>query len=139
MLPLAVVTFVVLFLLWLRRRRRRMRHAPNSAEMGLSPFCRIPSPAGVAVRNITTSHIRRQVIQEELRAVQEQIVDVGELERRVTKTSDSWDLRSKLEAARERNEQLLARIQELEADLRSAWALGLSDDPPPGYMPRESL
>jgi hypothetical protein len=107
--------------------------------MGLSPFCRIPSPAGVAVRNITTSHIRRQVIQEELRAVQEQIVDVGELERRVTKTSDSWDLRSKLEAARERNEQLLARIQELEADLRSAWALGLSDDPPPGYMPRESL
>ncbi|KAF7290477.1 F-box domain-containing protein [Mycena kentingensis (nom. inval.)] len=34
---------------------------------------------------------------------------------------------------REQNAALSARIRELEGQLRSQWALGLSDEPPPGY------
>ncbi|KAJ7754694.1 hypothetical protein DFH07DRAFT_773684 [Mycena maculata] len=40
---------------------------------------------------------------------------------------------SQRDAARARNDQLMARIQELEAQMQSAWALGLSNEPPPGY------
>lgn len=39
-----------------------------------------------------------------------------------------------LERSRQMNGELQSRIAELEAQLQSAWALGLSDDPPPGYV-----
>jgi len=32
------------------------------------------------------------------------------------------------------NEELRERIQTLERQLQSQWALGLSDEPPPGYL-----
>jgi BMFP domain-containing protein YqiC len=70
--------------------------------------------------------------------VQEQFVDIDELERMHGGSAE--DIRTQLDGARERNNQLLTRIQELEAELQSAWALGLSDEPPPGYSSaRESL
>lgn len=43
------------------------------------------------------------------------------------------DLESQLEASKQRNERLAARIRELEAQMQSDWAMGLSDEPPPGY------
>jgi hypothetical protein len=109
-------------------------------------------------RSITASSVRRQYLERELRAVQEKIIDINDLERhnypisgaapisrsgrilRLFSTHGSWMQpssqqvpRSELDAARQRNEELLARIQDLERQMESAWALGLSDDPPPGY------
>ncbi|KAF7317757.1 hypothetical protein MKEN_00863500 [Mycena kentingensis (nom. inval.)] len=40
---------------------------------------------------------------------------------------------SDLERSRQLNDQLQNRIVQLEAQLQSAWAMGLSDEPPPGY------
>jgi len=106
-------------------------------------------------QRISASTIRRQYLANELRAAQEKIAEVGELERRTlsanapqeslggllrvpsnrststTTTSGSQGLVSRL---RERNEMLAARIRELEAQIRSPWAMGLSDEPPPGYV-----
>ncbi|KAF7334669.1 Salicylate hydroxylase [Mycena venus] len=106
-------------------------------------------------RSITASSVRRQYLERELRAAQENLVDIGHLERhhhtisRVPTPTSLFNLfsargmstrqnsrrvpRSELDAARQRNEELLARIRDLEAQMESAWALGLSDDPPPGY------
>ncbi|KAJ6561178.1 hypothetical protein DFH09DRAFT_504522 [Mycena vulgaris] len=39
-----------------------------------------------------------------------------------------------LERSRQQNDELQSRIAQLEAQLQSAWALGLSNDPPPGYV-----
>jgi len=39
-----------------------------------------------------------------------------------------------LQQARQQNEALQERIRALEGQLNSRWALGLSDEPPPGYM-----
>jgi hypothetical protein len=39
-----------------------------------------------------------------------------------------------LERSRQQNDELQSRIAELEAQLQSAWALGLSNEPPPGYV-----
>jgi BMFP domain-containing protein YqiC len=39
-----------------------------------------------------------------------------------------------LAQARLQNEALQQRIQALEEQLQSQWALGLSDEPPPGYL-----
>ncbi|KAJ6561184.1 hypothetical protein DFH09DRAFT_1364611 [Mycena vulgaris] len=39
-----------------------------------------------------------------------------------------------LERSRQQNDELQAQIAQLEAQLQSAWALGLSNDPPPGYV-----
>ncbi|KAJ7499794.1 hypothetical protein FB451DRAFT_1430182, partial [Mycena latifolia] len=46
---------------------------------------------------------------------------------------DSRELQDKLERAIHQIEALNARIIELERQRRSSWALGRSDDPPPGY------
>ncbi|KAF8194732.1 hypothetical protein K438DRAFT_807914 [Mycena galopus ATCC 62051] len=121
------------------------------------------TPDTSAVRISTASTARQQQLEDELRAVQEKMVDLEDLERRadpvansdrilsrgpqqllrllsigstVNKTASggTQDLVSQLEAARERNEALAARIRDLEAQMQSEWALGLSDDPPPVYM-----
>lgn len=42
--------------------------------------------------------------------------------------------RAGLEQARQQNHALQERIRVLEGQLNSQWALGLSDDPPPGYI-----
>ncbi|KAJ7459343.1 hypothetical protein FB451DRAFT_1372046 [Mycena latifolia] len=103
-------------------------------------------------RSLTASSIRRQYLQRELRAAQERIVDLEDLPRHNDRISDAARggriLRvlsarigatspqvpsAELDDARRRNEELVARIRELEALMESAWALGLSDDPPPGY------
>ncbi|KAJ6561179.1 hypothetical protein DFH09DRAFT_1481700 [Mycena vulgaris] len=39
-----------------------------------------------------------------------------------------------LERSRQQNDELQSRIAQLEAQLQSAWALGLSNEPPPGYV-----
>ncbi|KAJ7459296.1 hypothetical protein FB451DRAFT_1405938 [Mycena latifolia] len=111
------------------------------------------SYGAAAARGLTASSARRQYLQRELRAAQERIVDLEDLARHNYRLSDSarsGRIRrvlsaartgatspqvpsAELDDARRRNEALVARIRELEALMESAWALGLSDDSPPGY------
>jgi len=47
--------------------------------------------------------------------------------------AESLGVKDKLESANRQIEALNNRIRELEMQRRSSWALGLSDEPPPGY------
>ncbi|KAJ7613371.1 hypothetical protein FB45DRAFT_938199 [Roridomyces roridus] len=87
-----------------------------------------------------SSTLRRQYLENELRRVQEQIVDVDRLTISSSRMSlaapgenEVRDLEELLKVARDRNAMLMRRIDELERQMQSAWALGLSDEPPPGY------
>ncbi|KAJ7508732.1 hypothetical protein B0H11DRAFT_1901534 [Mycena galericulata] len=151
-----------------RRNRIRSVLNPLTGNITFTSPIPIPSPASVtsfpsngdasddsAAGNIST--VRRQYLQRELRAAQEKIVDIEDVERhaeptrttrglfperkgrilrllsaRSTTTTGSGSTDHDL-SLRERNEMLTARIQELEGQLRSPWARGLSDEPPPGY------
>ncbi|KAJ7305440.1 hypothetical protein DFH08DRAFT_825127 [Mycena albidolilacea] len=127
--------------------------SPFDLVKAIRPSAHAPDTSSGA-RNSTVSTVRQQQLENELRAVQEKMVDLerhavpvvdgrkssgshsllGLLSVRSTETASggSQDLVSQLEAARERNEALAARICELERQMRSEWALGISDEPPPG-------
>ncbi|KAF8213773.1 hypothetical protein K438DRAFT_1750959 [Mycena galopus ATCC 62051] len=151
-------------------QRRRSRQRKNTEPPGLpAPFLKtyvqptghVPAEIPIAARptsiasdgrSITISSIRREYLEQELRATQEKIIDLNGLERhghappenvrasrlfRVfstrTRRNSQQVPRSELDAAWRHNEELLARIRDLEAQMQSAWALGLSDDPLPEY------
>ncbi|KAJ7613174.1 hypothetical protein FB45DRAFT_273611 [Roridomyces roridus] len=85
------------------------------------------------------SNARLEYLQNELRAAQEKIADIP-----TRFTSLAWmgagaGRRSDSELLRLREQNVIqeARIRELEAHMTSPWALGLSDEPPPGYEERE--
>ncbi|KAJ7089125.1 hypothetical protein C8R44DRAFT_990942 [Mycena epipterygia] len=109
---------------------------------------------------VSASATRRQYLANELRATHDKMVDLEDLERhtasktatrssapsrilrlvsmRSASTTDtggdgSQDLASQLKMAKQRNKLLAGRIRELEDQMHSPWALGLSDEPPPGY------
>ncbi|KAJ7435905.1 hypothetical protein B0H11DRAFT_2295196 [Mycena galericulata] len=104
---------------------------------------------GVDTRSIAYSAtIRRQYLERELRRTQEQIVDIDNLTTRGSPTTSRMslatmlgspigesneDMAELLKAARDRNAMLQARIEGLETQMQSAWALGLSDEAPPDY------
>ncbi|KAF7350212.1 hypothetical protein MVEN_01324300 [Mycena venus] len=131
--------------------------SPFDLVRAIRPSAHVPETSSGA-RSSTVSTTRQQQLENELRAVQEKMVDLEDLERHAvpaveaqestgphsllrllsvrstgTTSRGSQDLVSQLEAARERNEALAARIRELEQQMLSEWALGISDDPPPGY------
>ncbi|KAJ7613182.1 hypothetical protein FB45DRAFT_1009155 [Roridomyces roridus] len=87
---------------------------------------------------------RREYLRHELQAAQEKIAYIQNQQRppsgRATRLRSLVRMgtrpRSDTEAVsrlREQNAMQEARIRELEAQMNSAWALGLSDEPPPGY------
>ncbi|KAJ7445627.1 hypothetical protein FB451DRAFT_1292656 [Mycena latifolia] len=156
-----------------RIRRRQQQAVFVQLTRAASPFTLLPSrraapappiptiravPENSDARSISASTIRQQYLRNEVRAAQEKLVDLGDLDRRTWSTSAtrasassrllrmlstrsasttrtapaSPDLVAQL---RERNEMLTARIRELEDQMESPWALGLSDEPPPGYAP----
>lgn len=94
--------------------------------------------------------IRRRYLENELRRTQEQIVDIDSFTIRGSPTTSRMSLATMLgspvgpgesnqemaellKAARDRNAMLSSRIEALESQMQSAWAQGLSDEPPPGY------
>ncbi|KAJ7142527.1 hypothetical protein C8R44DRAFT_760777 [Mycena epipterygia] len=154
----SVILLLAILLVLLRRRRRRKQQADFAAI----PFL-VSSPQTVASipRNVNApdisdtrciSTVRRQYLRNELRATQEKINNIEELEtlsRRATRgsttsrllrlistrstSSTKSGLRDVVSELKDRNETLTAHIRELEAQMESPWALGLSNDPPPGY------
>ncbi|KAF8139388.1 hypothetical protein K438DRAFT_712966 [Mycena galopus ATCC 62051] len=132
---------------WLRRRRRRQKNSYTNI---------VPTPYPILSADNSDAQtiikVRQQFLRNELRAAQEQIIQIQNLQREASsqrgRAGSSLRLLSSRRAAstgsesrtaailrlQERNEMLTARIRELEAGLQSPWALGLSDEPPPGYV-----
>jgi hypothetical protein len=92
----------------------------------------------------STSTSRRQYLENELRTAREKMQNLGGVTakrpggiRRLIamrkKGMEMEDLEGQLDTSRDQNAILGARIAELEAQMHSRWALGLSDEPPPGY------
>jgi hypothetical protein len=160
---IAICSIITLgaLLIWLRRHRRRHKDpymdiaaTPYPIQFaGISaaiPFNNHRATEDSCARSITK--VRQQFLRNELRAAQENIIHIQNLERqassrggragRVLRLLSSRPASSTgygspstvIVRLRERNERLAARIRELEAVLDSPWALGLSDEPPPGYV-----
>jgi hypothetical protein len=143
---------VALLFFWVRRRRPNSDPESSSRITTFSGAPPLGSPPIIPPTSGKASDARQRYLQQELRAVQEKIVDVDDMERQMLSDQGSRNhilrlippngsiLRrnldtatSQLDAARAHNDQLIARIQELEAQMQSSWALGLSDEAPPGY------
>ncbi|KAJ6462501.1 hypothetical protein C8R45DRAFT_940753 [Mycena sanguinolenta] len=139
-------------LVWFRRRRPRQKNSHTNIVPTPYPFlvANIAAAAGNSHAQ-TITKIRQQFLRNELRAAQEQIIQIQNLQRGASsKRGRAGSLPHLLSSRRaastgssrtvailrlqERNEMLTARIRELEAGLQSPWALGLSDEPPPGYV-----
>ncbi|KAJ6564058.1 hypothetical protein B0H19DRAFT_1067656 [Mycena capillaripes] len=153
---IAVVVVVVISLTFaLKLRRRRLRRRANQThrpESTISPFKLLTAQSAVSAtfpvefdaRGISTRTIVRQQLETELLATQEKMVDLEETERsRITGSSmppqnnsprGSLDLGTQLQAAREHIDMLITRINTLEANTDSAWALRISGEPPPEYV-----
>ncbi|KAJ7469982.1 hypothetical protein B0H11DRAFT_2283646 [Mycena galericulata] len=155
-----------ILLVWLGRRRYRRRQSFTSPIIVPSPASVTSSSSNGDASDdsdaVNISTVRQQCLQNELRAAQERIVDTEDVEghadhtrttrgsfpesqgsilrllsTRSTTTTQSGSTDHDL-SLRERNEMLRARIRELEEQLRSPWALGLSDEPPPGYSEEQA-
>ncbi|KAJ7609682.1 hypothetical protein FB45DRAFT_943393 [Roridomyces roridus] len=162
-----VVTLIVLLVFWMRRRRRTRRipsHEPDLTPFGKS-YASSTAEDGRDPTRFSESHSdsntisssRQSYLRQELREAQSKIVDVDDLERQMlsphrirgrilrlipprtpsTLRKNLRDATAQLTSARARNEELMARIRELEIQMQSPWALGLSDEPPPGYSREE--
>lgn len=162
---IAICSIITLgaLLIWLRRHRRRHKDpymdiaaTPYPIQFaGISaaiPFNNHRATEDSCARSITK--VRQQFLRNELRAAQENIIHIQNLERQASSRggragrvlrllssrpasstgSGSGSPSAVIVRLRERNERLTARIRELEAVLDSPWALGLSDEPPPGYV-----
>ncbi|KAJ7029858.1 hypothetical protein C8F04DRAFT_1264580 [Mycena alexandri] len=159
---------LTIFLLWLNRRRRRKSqvvHEHEYANVVATPYpilfadiaaAIIPSTNSSAdnsdARSITK--VRQQYLRNELRAAQEKIVHVQNSERRTSTSRATRGARAVgrslwLFTGRGASDtsgrdpevvmrEMAARIRELEVELESPWARGLSDEPPPGYSEGEA-
>lgn len=109
-----VVISIVLLAIHLRRRRRNRRYTDVESRR-VSPFVRLRSGTPVGGPEILPD-----IAGARLWYLEKQI--------RTARASSRDGLHTDEEVA-----ALNARIRELEAQMGSAWALGLTDDPPPGY------
>ncbi|KAF8173183.1 hypothetical protein K438DRAFT_1772282 [Mycena galopus ATCC 62051] len=156
----AVILLAGLSLVRFRRRgRRRQHHAdvPSSPVDSASHIHAFDTSVTIPHSEISDSRsiskVRRQFLQNELRATQEKMIHIrpdvqsqgptpgitrvlSAREGSISVTTESANSEA-MSQLRERNEALSARIRELEAQMESPWALGLSDEPPPGYSEEE--
>lgn len=178
-IAISVLISVGIFLAWLRRRRyrRRERHGTEAPNRAASPFSPLTPNAIVPMiqessiaddsnrsRAGSVSAERQQHLANELRAVQEKMVDLESFDghtsttaarrspasRQVLRLVSAWsipsakeapgsqDMAAQLETSSQRNESLATRVRKLEEYMHSPRALGMSDEPPPGYTAESS-
>jgi len=161
---LAVLAILLLLLLFLRRRKQRAQRrdtleapdpmlqsspsltsAPRTyPSIQVDPFT---SPlSSRSEMSLGSPQQRQQYITNEMRLVRKQMEELrrsgdassvqgsSETKSPVFAPSQPSTADNDLERSRLQNDALQSRIAELEAQLQSAWALGLSNDPPPGYV-----
>ncbi|KAJ7615588.1 hypothetical protein FB45DRAFT_864587 [Roridomyces roridus] len=130
-----------LFLLLLFRYRQR-RHGSNHGN--LRPYSVLyPDIAGIgrshdapADNGQEPTKARQEYLQNELQAAQDKITHLRNQQRFPSQLRSLLAHNATSEAMRRMREQIAAQesqIRELQAQLSSPWALGLSDEPPPGY------
>ncbi|KAJ7477966.1 hypothetical protein B0H11DRAFT_1285061 [Mycena galericulata] len=157
-LGFCVITSLAVLLLWLRRRRHRRRQQHKYADLLTTPYpilrpdiaTTIPSNSAENSDVHSVTKLRQQYLQNELRATQEKVTRIQNMERRVSSARGSAPRRiirlfsarngahtgsesDAMARLRAQNETFAARIRELETQMESPWALGISDEPPPGY------
>ncbi|KAF8129089.1 hypothetical protein K438DRAFT_2000066 [Mycena galopus ATCC 62051] len=135
-LSFLLILFIAIFLL-IRRSRRlapvfhvglAQNRGGNTAVSAKSRRAMLPQS-----RDDTTAFAppgaeqRQQLLAESIAAVQRELSALSTTGRESVAESAH-------DAVRERIESLQERIRALEDQLRSQWALGLSDEPPPGYL-----
>jgi hypothetical protein len=142
---IVAVVLAIILVIRLRRRRRDRRDTNVKARM-LSPFVHLMSgtPVGGPEIKADSPGARLQYLEKEIRKTRGRIVEIDARTRVEEQPVETSTLAAN--AATEESSSngprttepdgevaLRARISELEAQMRGAWALGLSDDPPPGY------
>ncbi|KAJ7852786.1 hypothetical protein B0H14DRAFT_2759332 [Mycena olivaceomarginata] len=155
----AILIILVLFaFLYFRKQRRRRRaldphshididpaYGADSLAPKIEPFMPAPSTRVSRSETLTTTtgsskaaQARQEYLRNQMREVQWQLQAQGAASPSVTSRSEApsgSEVDSVgLAQARLQNEALQQRIQALEEQLQSQWALGLSDEPPPGYL-----
>ncbi|KAJ7132239.1 hypothetical protein C8R44DRAFT_46137 [Mycena epipterygia] len=126
---------------------RPMMQSSLSLTSGSYPSSRVDpfiTPPSSTTTLSSSAHQRQQHITNEMRLVRKQMEELRRgddkgssfsgpvLSASQGSTRDAGAL--DLERSRQQNDALQSRIVQLEAQLQSAWALGLSNDPPPGYV-----
>ncbi|KAF8216821.1 hypothetical protein K438DRAFT_1797894 [Mycena galopus ATCC 62051] len=138
---LAVCLIISLAIFLCGRRRRRYA----STARGVSPFA--VHTTHIQMKNDPTndsdsqsvSTVRRWYLQNELRAAQEKIANIQQVERNPHQPGESGaGQRSSDPGVVAQLRELTARMRELEVQMQSTQMLGLSDESPPGYMDAES-
>jgi hypothetical protein len=85
------------------------------------------------------AQIRQEYLMNQMRAVQWQLQSLQGVTGTASSATSDFLSGSEsdslgLQQAKQQNEALQERIRALEEQLNSQWALGLSDEPPPGYL-----
>ncbi|KAJ7815928.1 hypothetical protein B0H13DRAFT_2380693 [Mycena leptocephala] len=139
-----VITIMVLVLRLRRRRRDRRDRDTNVEARMVSPLVRLTSGTTVCGPEIPAHSpgTRLQYLEKEIRKTQGRIVEIDARTQVLAETSTPAVNVSAVESSSNgppttetdgEVAALRARIRELETQSHGAWALGLSDDPPPGY------
>ncbi|KAJ7476633.1 hypothetical protein FB451DRAFT_1557442 [Mycena latifolia] len=136
--PISMMIGLGILVFALRRRRRRRRPA-SDAQM-VSPFMTLVSDDTLTAGPSGASSLRLEHLGRELRMARTKIAEISSREGNSTALeAEPSEEHPEPEAApgnSSHDDEMLAlraRIRELENQMHSAWALGLSDEPPPGY------
>ncbi|KAJ7469968.1 hypothetical protein B0H11DRAFT_1387675 [Mycena galericulata] len=156
---------LVLLLGWLRRRWHRRAAAyltvmpfaiPSTdvvASVPSKPTSAVPDHSDSDPAHSVTT-VRQRYLQSALRAAREKIGSIEDLERRAISGRQGTTPGRLMQVFSSRGwlsggpgspdadvafqlRRMTARIRELEAQIQSPWARGLSDEPPPGYLEEE--
>jgi hypothetical protein len=115
----------------------------------IQPFITTPSTPPVSTLSSKAAQVRQEYIANQMREAQMQLNAMqGSVGPALSMRSGSGSVSGSgvdgdrsgagsevdLQQARRQNEALQERIRALEGQLQSQWALGLSDEPPPGYL-----
>ncbi|KAJ6596354.1 hypothetical protein DFH09DRAFT_1134714 [Mycena vulgaris] len=133
-LVLSLSLAVGLISLYIAARLRRRRTLAASESQTVSPFMRLLSSSDLP--RTGANQLRLQYLEKELNAAQTKMQEIRSQGTGGTPIGPPVEEAADTERVRIRDEEiavLRGRISELEAQMRSPWALGLSDEPPPGY------
>ncbi|KAJ7064355.1 hypothetical protein C8F01DRAFT_42824 [Mycena amicta] len=114
------------------RSRSQSTAATTTTTTTMIPPLPMGSKAATARQEYLTNQLA--AVQAQLQAIQRGSGRAAPVSPGSTPSSTNLSVRNPDNGLREQNTALHARIQMLEGQLQSQWALGLSDEPPPGYM-----
>ncbi|KAJ7876274.1 hypothetical protein B0H13DRAFT_2055633 [Mycena leptocephala] len=163
MAVLAIIAILIILFFLLRRRKRRTRRASaDTGDMLETPGPMVWSSPSHTTQidpfvtplssetSLSSPLQRQQYITNEMRLVRKQMEELSRSGNGTSISASSALPESSvyspsqasthdtsaldLEQSRQMNDTLQSRIVQLEEQLQSAWALGLSNEPPPGYV-----